>query len=268
MRRVLINDTAFNGVAAGQTASINLDPSGIYHGLDLIYKPAGVRANQAAIEADLGKIEILLNGTQQRQMTPAQVNLIEAFKGGTFQDGRIPIRFSENDLYLTGDENGLALGMAGISQFSIKVPIKSGVVDPQLDLRSIRRPAVSSPPGQMITYSTKQVEATAAGIKRETYFGTGRLITHIHCFTDKITSVKVMRGEQVLMDADKTTLDDLYVDHDYVPQSGVFHISPVGLSGVLADSLNLSGQVLKFEFTMSAADTFDMIFEELGPRKA
>lgn len=273
MRRYTNNHLSFAGVAVGALATMDLETEHIYHGVDLYYRRADVDQAKAVILTDIEYIEVLINGTVQRRFTPAQLFLIDEFKGGTFVDGRIPIRFSEPHRVTPGGEDGTAWGMAGVGQFTLRVKIDPAAVTPQLDLK--RNYNVGDLPlGAIVSYIEEQVEATGAGVKKHSYRGSGRVIPYMHAFAANATGIKILRGDTVLIEATKTELDTLYADHGFVPQAGVLHICPEAFTGRLGDVIDLINPAtgrptaLNFEFTMSGAETFPMIIEEIGPRKS
>lgn len=129
MRRIVAL-TSINGVAATQTATLDLPAAGRrYFGIYAVYKS---NANQATIEADILEIRVIVNGKVQRRFSPADLNMVNATNGLPFVAGMIPILFAEPRRRTILGEEGLAWGTVGVSTFRIEFDIAAGAVAPTL----------------------------------------------------------------------------------------------------------------------------------------
>lgn len=94
--RIVERARNFNAVAAGQTATLNLPATRIYHGVRLVYTTVTAGgATQANMEAELTEIRIKVNGKVQRRLSAAHIFALNAYRGKAFETGLLPIFFSE-----------------------------------------------------------------------------------------------------------------------------------------------------------------------------
>lgn len=91
--------TGIEGVAASQTATINVPINRRYHAINLFYTAAGVAAD---VVAGISRVRISVNGVLMRNLTPTQILAIAALNtnkwvGSHFAVvlGELPIYFSE-----------------------------------------------------------------------------------------------------------------------------------------------------------------------------
>lgn len=277
-RRLRKNKLSFNGVAAGQTATVELERFHTYFGIDLEYfdsgKTAGNEDTQATIEADTGTITVGLDGIAQRSFTAAQLFKINAFKGFDFEDGTLPIFFAEPDRVTPPEEDATAWGTAGVGQFTIDVEIAGSASSPSLVALPLRLPSKNLEPGKIITWRNWQAVTTGAGKNSTTYQGSAKHdIMAIHCFSSNINGVKITRGDEILLDATKAQLERQYTRRGYAPQAGMFTISPAAFTGRLSDGIVRRDPItggfppLDIEFDMASGETFDTIVEEQGGRR-
>lgn len=277
MLTVTTNATEFHNVGAGAgTANIKLetDPIGLAT-IELDYRIGGVRATEAQMNTDILEIAFKIGGTEQRTTTPARLFSGEKLKGRTVTDGRCPIRFTAPERRTVIGEDRTALFPHVLGEISIDVKLAANVTARTLTARLVGHKlttkqalAIKSQPN-IITYTEEQVQVTGVGQKTFTYDQPqGRAISMAHCYSADITAMRILLGDLVLYDfIDKTQLDMLLEDAGYVPQANIWSIGGELLTGRFDDALAASNRSLKFEFTMGAANDFDVRFEELGTLK-
>lgn len=277
MRLVNANATPFQNESTGaSTATMVLPRIPRYlDQIDLVGYIDGVRMTQAEVLANVQDIEIVMFGNNQRPIKPSRHVKLEALKGQAFRAGRVPIRFTQPERRTPGGETRTAAVMDELGPITIKINQlnNAAATTRTWEARLVTRPFIRDGnermQGPLVTYSEKQVEVTAAGLKTDTYQPpAGRAISMMHFLTDQITALKIYLGELVIGDfKDKQTLDDLLIDNGYTPQADIWSFGGELLSSQFEDFLITGDKVLKFEFTMASAANFEALFEEMGDPK-
>ena len=126
---------SFNAVGAGQTATLNLPPDGIYHKLMLHYAEGGTAADAATVTAAIDEARLIVNGKVQRRFTGEDLLAINAYHGKAYTDGYLPIFFSEPWRRTVQGEDALAWGMGDVETFQLEVDIAAGRVGRKQSIR-------------------------------------------------------------------------------------------------------------------------------------
>lgn len=271
MRRKVVLPS-FNGVAAGQTATIDLSTDRTYQAIYLRYK---TNAAQATIEADITGIRLKVNGVVQRSFSAAQLNTILALNGLSFTAGYIPILLAEPWRRTPEGEEALGWGMGDVDTFQIEVDIAGGAVAPTLG-GFAEVVYESRKLGNIVKWTTDTVVVGAAGtITVTSYPKTEIGYYRVHAFSANTTQVAVkVDGIDVynLLTADNTAeikrrsitsqanvfsvcFDDTQQATDYLPM-------------VYRDASGQPRRVseLRFDFSQSGAGNFTTLRETLGPK--
>lgn len=285
MSRELITIGSFQGVAAGQTATLTL-PAGagagvIYHGLRIIYGTGTAGgANQANMEAEISEVRLLIDGVVQRVFSAAQLFAILAENGIGFQTGQLPIWFSEPWRRSVQGEEALAWGVADVATFQVEIDIAAGATAPTLDVRAyVERK--SQPLGPIVKWRRFTVAPAATGVFN---FSTlprdagnyGRLHFFENAAGD-INSIEVIREGRQVFSADDADFEALMTELGLTPQAALTTVAfdadqqvsnflpmrvPLDRNG--ARSRPVTDFRVNIDYAVAAAST--LIAEILGPR--
>lgn len=181
--------TSINGVAAGQTATLDLPTGGRrYFKVVSKYK---TNAAQATIEADITEIRIITNGKVQRRFSTADLNVVNATVNRlAFVLGMIPIIFAERSRRTMQGEEGLAWGTADVNTFRIEFDIAGGAVAPTLTAWA-EVDDVPTVLGPINKWYKETFNATGAQTLNITTLSKRDNYARIHARTALVTAVKV-----------------------------------------------------------------------------
>lgn len=268
------------GVAAGQTATMDLPLGRRYHTILLNYSEGGVAANQATMDAAITGIRIIVNSRTQRQYTAAELRVLNAVNGApfAFQAGVLPIFFAEPWRRTPQGEDLLAWPAypeLGTNSLQIEVDIAVGRVGPALSAKAVidQIDPKQVPFGPIITTRRRVVTPGAAGVftllDMPKDLGNYRAI---HCFetaANDISGIKATIDQLVAYDRTDAENTALLNIGGYVPQASLFHVVfdedrrwADGLPMVKSDGKLVSEFTL--EFDMAVANPFTLIAEMLG----
>lgn len=277
MGRRLISTNAFSSVAAGSQATLDL-PVGrlVYHGLQITHTDTGAAANQATMESNISEVRIKVNGKEQRRFTARELIDILAFYGVPFETGILYIPFAEPWRRSVAGEDSLAWGTADIDSLQLEVDVDAGATSPTLAARAWVE-FVERPLGPIVKWRRFNVSVSATGIRTLTTLPRSDAYMAVHADSSDIDDVEVKRDQEEVFKATKAQADALHKQAPgqtkLSPQSDWFHVD-FALQRV-ADALAMvrgSGnrqravQELRFDFNMSAANSFDLLTLTLGPR--
>lgn len=268
----------FNGVAAGQTATVQLPNSGIYHQVRLQYQTTTAGgATQANMEAEIDEMRVKINGKVQRTLSGAQLFAINAYHGipvlagSASIRGVLPLYFSEPWRRSAAGEDAGAWGMADVDTFQIEVDINSGATSPQLGLTAVRDRG-SRVMGLITKYRRHTINVGATGWIDVPTFPKHDAYWAVHCVSTDIDEVDVIvEGDAYYKNILIPDLHD-YTEHQgFAAQTGYTHIEFAATTRA-HDSLPLRSQDglafsdFRVDFNMGAATPFTAITETLGLR--
>tara|TARA_R110002073_G_scaffold29354_1_gene92604 strand:- start:5415 stop:6257 length:843 start_codon:yes stop_codon:yes gene_type:complete len=272
--RPIINP--FSGVVSAGRAVLEVDPIGTYYGI-LLHHTFGlsVPATKANFITNIASIQVYLGGTVQWDLTPNEIISINEEKGVPWVDGILPLWFSQPDSLTAVGEDRTAWGMGNINNFQIVVNFNA-VATPTLEGHKIWRD-INLTNGEIIT--TDRQTVNAAGLTQKNVnieFDRGRVINSVYCMTDQILSVEAYVGNEKIGEATKIIYDYVRQSAGYDPQTDIFVFSGKQLTARFTDIINGTNLIdqnkphkLRLEFGLDAAAIdFDMIIEQVGPRKA
>lgn len=274
--REFLTVSNLSGVAASQTATLDLPNDNTYTKLQLVYGTATAGgANQTNMEAELTEFRLLVNGTSQRTFSFAQLVKMNAARGIPFRTGIIEIFFAPPWLRTAQGEDALAWGMKDVKTFQVEIDI-GAATNPTLSAkREIIRAERNM--GLISKWKRYAVNVSATGQRTWTDFPTGDQIYGLHCFetaSGDITDVELKIDEQQMFKASAAEATALYASNGFTDQAGVFHITP-NYTQRAADTWETAvfqnGQIARhknvlIDFTMGAANGFTILAETLGQR--
>lgn len=271
MPRRFTVQNSFSAVAPGQTATVDLSPTGKYHQLRLQYGTATVGGpTQANMEAEVTEIRVKVNGKGQRVFTAAELFTINAYHGVAVTDGFLPIMFSEPWKRTIVGEDQVGWGMADVETFQIEVDIAGGALSPTLSLTAVKD-VVNIPMGPIVKWRRFQVPVSAIGVFNLTSLPKSDAYNALHCFSGNIDDVLVRVDQEDVFEAVLADVNEYYAQNGFAPQASMFHID-FQATARLADSLSMvraNDQLVseyRIDFNMSAAVAFNMITETIGFR--
>jgi hypothetical protein len=274
MTRRIVELTDFNGVAAGQKATLKIDVGPIaVHAIFINYTTATAGgANQTNMEAELTRIRCNIDGVTQREFTAAELFAINAYRGIAFRTGSLPVFFSELWRRTMQGEDSLAWRLGDVRTFQIEIEIDAGATSPTLEGRMIYEdiPANQSAMGPIVKWKRFNIPVSATGVRNESGLPKQDHYYSIHCFSPDIDNVRLETDRHVWWDLSEAQMTDVITDYGFSPQASMYHID-FAHTGRVADLLpmvNGGRQVgtFKIDFDMGAATGFDIVTEVLGPR--
>lgn len=227
MQPSLITLGSFQGVAAGQTATLDL-PAGqgaglVYYGLRIQYLESGTLANQSTMEAALTEVRLLVNGVVQRRFSAAQLNTINAENGIDFDAGQLKIFFAEPWRRSAQGEDALAWGVADVDTFQVEIDIDGAATSPALNVRAhvVRN---SRPLGAIMKFRQFTVAPSTTGIYNITTLPRQDNYARMHFFENAagdISEVEVFVDGRQEFKASDELFESLYGDNGLVPQTAL-----------------------------------------------
>lgn len=291
--RNLVTTPNFNGVAPGQTATVQLPVGNVtYHKLVLAYNCTNAgNGNQANTEAHITQVRLKINGKSQRVFSAKQLDSINAYYGRSFQTrnalGYLEIFFSEPWRRVPAGEDALAWGTADVQTFQVEVDIAGAATGPTLtphaDVEFVSRP--NGVISKWYQY-TQVVSATGIVTNNTLPKRPAEAYQAIHAFpvanTD-ITSVIIKTDSVERFNGTYFDMQSLLGSESpggvtsFAPQAALFHIH-FDRTGRISDALPMqyvdangkpTGQLVgdfRIDWNMNAANSFPFVTLVLGPR--
>lgn len=228
---------SFEGVAPGQTATLNIPVGWTYHDFLLTYSGAAL--------SELNEIRLLVNGKVIRRYKggSARLDTLNQYDGLQAAGGVIRMSMDRVGLITRKGREHTALGTGMKSgekvdgksiglqpeTVTIEVDIDGAATAPALSAKARR--SGRSPVGEIIQLAEYTYNAPASGdyeiadIPRPP----GQTINRLFLFSSDINSLKVERDGYKLFERDTTENDQLQTDGVRVPQAGVFAVDPTEL---------------------------------------
>lgn len=215
---------SFSSVGAGQTPVLSVNTNYTLHTLKIDYEENGVFANQAAMEAALTEIRLIVNGKVQRSHSAAQLIALNAFHGTAFKDGEIVIHFSEPWRTTEAHQDFFAWGQGDVQTFEIEIDIASGTVAPVLSEARAEITRDVRPLGAIVKYKHHSIQVSAAGevewhpLKQDAYFA-------MHFLSEDIDAITVkMNREDLIDNLSKRHISNDLLDAGWAEQTGYTHL--------------------------------------------
>jgi len=276
MPRNFITTNSFQAVAAGQTATIEL-PIGelVFHELLLLYgTTAAGGANRVNTEAHITEVRVKLNGKVQRVFSAAQLFNLNEVNGITFAAGFLPIFFGEPWRRSADGEDVLAWGTDDISTFTVEVDIDAAALNPTLDARIVVD-RVRRPLGPIVKWRRFTVPVSAIGIVNVTTLPKQDAYYRLHAFSTVIDDVEVTIDQLEVFKMTDGQMRELYTEMGLAVPAALTSIifdptqrvgDALGMATRLPNGQTRAVSEFRVDYNMSAATSFALITEVLGPR--
>jgi hypothetical protein len=295
--RNLVTLPNFNGVGAGQTATVQLPVGNMtYHKIILAYGCTNAsNGNQTNTEAHITQVRLKLNGKIQRVFSAKQLDSINAFNNRSFQSltpnggtalGYLEIFLSEPWRRTAAGEDALAWGTADISTFQIEVDIAAAATGPTL-IPHADVEYTSRPNGLISKWRSYTQPVSGVGITTNNTLpkNPAEAYQAIHAFMQTATDIsdvtvktdQVVRFQGTFTDMTSLLTHEGGNGNGWSPQASMFHIV-FDRTGRVADALPMqyvnasgkpTGQLVgdfRIDWDMANANSFPFIVEVLGPR--
>jgi len=268
----------FNGVGAGQTATLRIPTVGTYLKLFLYYTESGVAVTKADMETAITEIRLKVNGRVQRALSAAQLFVLHQRWGKSVTSGEIPIYFAEPWRRTPVGEDAYAWGMSDVDVFELEVDIAAGRTAPALSAWCWRR-EVDQPMG--IIRKTRRYTANMS-LTGENFLDTlpkQDPYTVLYFNSTAITKVRVLLDQREALSATPGVLDDMADDYGLASVAG-WTILNFDVTRRFAEMLAMREELLlpnntvgartysdfRVGLTMSTGASFPLVAEVVGPR--
>jgi hypothetical protein len=272
-KRRIVRLPAFNSVAAGSRATCAL-PVGArkYHKVFVEYKDG--TGNQAALEADLSTVRLLVNGRPQREHTVAEINVLNAFRGRSFQTGTVQIHLSEPTARTLAGEEILGWGTNNLATFSLEIDIAAGATAPALVAYAEIEDSVENLGAILkVRRGTYQASGATTLAIRDLPRDPSEAYARFHAFTSAATAVQLKADADIIVE---TITRALLLKHyasrpqETIMQTNVLTLDLMSSTQVtdVLPMLRTDGRLVQdfpLEITLSGAATFALLTEVVGP---
>lgn len=234
MYKQIIKQPNIRGIAAGAIATGEIPTVGTHYATYLrCLSAAGVALTAAQIKADVGDIIVRINGQQIIEASATFLLDLQKYYGDQIGagnvDGIIPIVWSRPHLATDQERSIFALGMNGISSFTIDVKVTAVAVLSSIEVLSEVTPEVRGL-GQHIRISRFPQSFATTGLQEVTTLpkegpDVGYLGLHIPYSAGSISKVTVkLGGLNIFEDVDPNLAKVLLQKQLRNPQTGYFHV--------------------------------------------
>lgn len=272
-QRNVVRLPSFQGVLAGQTATIDLPALDIYHGLMISYvtDTAG-GATQANMETEITEIRLKVNGKVQRRASAREIFDIYGYRNRAVVAGKIPIFFSEPWRRTPVGEDALAWGMGDVDTFQLEIDVANNASQVcSLSALAVKQPGTLSM-GAIVKWKKFTVPVSATGIVNVTTLPKQDAYYAMHALSANIADVLVKTDQRDRYDytlAEATTLQGW---NGWTPNADWFHLdfTETGRGNDALTMVSEDGQRrvadLQVDFNMSSAANFTLLTETVGYR--
>jgi len=259
---------SFNTVAAGATASLNVPLGPTYRSIILKATNNGAAVNAADFATYFTGVRVKLNGKIYRDLSGADLAMLNAFHGYTQTAGIFPIDFAPPRMRTVVGEDGLAWGTADpwLQTFGIEVDIAAGATNPTLEAVAERVP-IRSRLGWIIMQLRNPTAISATGQQEiPTLPRTNGPLQFLHfdISTAVMTGLEIEVDGEDVFDAPLDVLADRLRYRNYVPQTDWVHFT-TAVTRRAEDVLPLNRvQDFRIKPTFSASGNLPIIMETLN----
>lgn len=268
--RDLVKMPNFNGVAAGQTATVNLPAQDTYHRLFLTYTESGTLVTEANMKAAITEVRLLINGKIQRRFSANELITLNALRGDGYSNGYLTIYFSEPWRRTPQAEDMLAWGMADVATFAVEVDIAAGRTAPALSAKALIGRGERDDQGRLrglggiMKWRKHPIGINVSGLNNVSTLPKGDAYSSLHCFSGNINSVVVTTGGLERFNATSADITEILSQEGMARQANVFSVI-FDNTKRLADVLPTAGLAdFRVDFDMAAAASFTMLTEVYG----
>lgn len=281
MPRQLVTLPSFQGVGAGQTATLDL-PVGdlVYHEIRIEYDTSTTGgATQANMETEISKIRLKVNGVTQQEYSAEELFDINALNGKPVnEDGAagnlssIPIFLGWPEARSAQGEDSLAWGMSDVSTFQIEIDVANNSSQtPTLSARAVVERGVKRAMGPIRKVKRFTQGVSATGVVTNTGLPRNDDYYAIYAWSSDVDDAVVKVDGAEIWTADRNAAGWLLEDHGWTDVSAVFPIifnftRRVADSVKMRDSEGRARKEFRVDFNMSAATAFTFLTETVGLR--
>lgn len=261
---------SFQGVAAGQTATLTMPIGLTYHALLISYSGATL--------AQMTEIRLKANGRQIFSQSATDLNIANQFNGVAAANGILRLDFDRLKLLtragqeLTGigtgapvnnDVNSPLYNPTPLSTFQLEIDIAGAAVSPAISAKAIQ--SAPRPLGAILKRRRFNYTAQGAGEFEISDLPKGDLIDKIWIKTANGTLTKVVMERDNFLSFERTPAENSLVQADgvRVPQSNWFVIDPTE-RGFGAESIVSAVNDFRLKLTTSGAEQFTIYVDYLG----
>lgn len=256
---------SFEGVVAGQTATLRLPIGLTFHSLFVAY--SGVTL------AQMTEIRVIADGkTFQRYRSGTELDTLNQFQGRAAASGVIAIDFDRYNLRTKEAEEITALGTGlssqdtgahEISTLALEIDIDGGAASPSLTCHALQSPP--SPLGLLRHVRPYTFTAGGAGEFEISEIPKGDIFNQVHFFSGDIDAITIERDGFIAFERSATMNEWANDDGVREPQTDVVSFDPTE-SGNGGQGLITAGvHDLRFRLEMSGAGSVPTVVEAIAP---
>ena len=266
MSRPFLKLPSFEGVAAGQIATIKLPIGFRYHALFLNY--AGITL------AQMTEIRILLNGKPFQRFTGTERDILNQVEGRPAAAGILVIPFDRYGLKNRSGEEETAINTGvkddrgvSVDSFHVEIDIDAAAAAPVLSMKSERTASVAGGPG-IIPYIYKFTRNVGSGEHTISDLPFGRVETQalekLMFTSTNINSIRLERDTFPVIDRTKAENDLVLTEGVRVPVAG-YEVIDMTERGYAADLFALVGiNDFAVRLDMAASENVPVLVQYVG----
>lgn len=251
----------FSNVAANSTASVEISPGMTFNRIVLVL------GGTSFAKSDIDRIKAKLNGKIFFDCTGAYLDKINKYRGLTADANHLTIDFIEPFAKTLGGMYAGAIGTAkGVNSFTLEVEIGSATAPTLEAFAQVSAPMPLGPIAALVHHPANFGAGGKFPIVLPHGPEAGLLLERVHFFNTNMTQLEVKKNNLVIWeDVPSSVLTFMATEYGQVPQSGLYVYDPVmdrNLKGVVNTA---NANDLRFNVSISAADTIDCYAEYFGP---
>lgn len=261
---------SFQGVAAGQIATLTAPVGLTYHGLLITY--SGVTL------AQMTEIRVKANGRQIFSQSAVDLDIANQFNGLAEANGILYLSFDRDKLLtrqgqeltaigtgapFNNDPNSPAFNPTPLSTFQIEIDIDGAAASPALSAKAIQ--SAPRPLGAILKRRRFNYNQTGAGEFEISDLPKGDLIDKIWIKQSAANLTKVVLERDNFLSFERVPAENnlVQIDGVRVPQTNWFVIDPTE-KGYGAESIVSAINDFRLKFTASAATNYTIYVDYLG----
>lgn len=255
---------SFEGVGAGQQATLRLPIGWTYEQLVIVY--SGVTL------AQMTGLRIKGNGqTFQDYRGAERLDLINQYHGRAAANGLLVVDFTRSGLRtrqgeeLTGIGTGVPSkdGSLELATLALEIDIAGAAANPALECFAIQGPP--TPLGMIKHVREFGYNASASGEFEISDIPKGHLFNTVHFLSGDVEKLKIERDNRIAFERTDAVNRLMQADGVRVPQANVFTFDPTE-GGNGGEVLKTAGVFdLRFRLQMGAASSVPVVVESIAP---
>lgn len=269
MARIEVRMPAFEGVAAGQTATAKLPIGRRYHELQLTY--SGVTL------AQITEMRLFANGKVIHRYSGADRDSMNQFDGRAAAGGILAIPFDRFNLITQAGREETALNTGSqseqglsINSLYLEIDIDGAAAAPAFSMTATQSDALAGGPGTVLHVQRHTRDFAGAGVFdiSDLPRGTATSIALNRIFfkpsANALTDVKIERNQYTIFERSATLNTRIQTDGVRTPQGGIFAVDKTerGYGGDPIDLVGVSD--FRYNLTVNGAMTVTVYSEFLG----